>query len=293
MSKNNTFTKDRNMKFTAIVFSIIAVFGVAHARQGLIGDSTGVASAVANYPPGALTCPTGEITISDLGRPCGLTTAAATMSCVPVADYNNPITRASILQGYDFWFCDKCRIDGKRLKPEQIHEHFSRDTTKDLCSDLQEAMIAHNYHQVKSIINTGCFEINKPLDDSGTTPLIFAVNHALYKGSVRTGIIRLLLACPGININAKITHAGQTQTALMRAVVMGFPIIVKILLMAGADTEIRDADGDTALSLAQRGKTRRGCCDLLTTKRDGLHYTLDERMDFATEDFYSMMCCCR
>ncbi len=65
----------------------------------------------------------------------------------------------------------------------------------------------------------------------------------------RLDIVELLLAAPGIGVNAK-NHRGDT--ALMWAALNGHTDIVELLLAAGADVNAQNNDGTTALMMAER-----------------------------------------
>lgn len=66
------------------------------------------------------------------------------------------------------------------------------------------------------------------------------------------------------NINVTDTEG---HTALIIAAGCGYYDIVKLLLKAKADTQLRDSDGCTALMRAQR-RNNRGICELLTQKNN-------------------------
>jgi ankyrin repeat protein len=82
----------------------------------------------------------------------------------------------------------------------------------------------------------------------GTTALMLAASGG---SEGHTAIVELLLAVPGIDVNAKDDDDGIT--ALMRAAANGQAAIVERLLAAGADVNAKDNDGETALMFAERG----------------------------------------
>lgn len=83
-------------------------------------------------------------------------------------------------------------------------------------------------------------------NNAGISPLHFASA----KGHIQ--IVKLLLA-KGAEVNAKLVREdGKGQTPLMFAAASGFDEIVKLLISAGADVNEKDANGNTALSVATK-----------------------------------------
>ena len=107
---------------------------------------------------------------------------------------------------------------------------------------LHDAASKGNLAQMKAALNAGA-DVNSR-DKDGWTPIMVA------SGVGRENVIPVLLARKGIELNAE---NDNSWTALMIAAVMGRGTVIQLLLEAGADPEVKNKFGKTALDLAQEG----------------------------------------
>lgn len=108
-------------------------------------------------------------------------------------------------------------------------------------SPILTAMRKGNPHVLALVIGK---DINKPIGNSGKTPLMFAASD---KWSIKTQVLEQLIAL-GADINAQ-DKAGNT--ALMHAILAGAGQAMSVLLQQGADLTIRNKEGQTALGVAE------------------------------------------
>lgn len=125
---------------------------------------------------------------------------------------------------------------------KELHHLFNAITKK----DLKQIHVAIKDNQ--SLINAK--------DDKGNTALTIAADHGNVE-AVNT------LVKHGAHINYQIP--GKLFTPLMLAVTKGHNEVVKYLLINGADKNIVDAHGKTALDHAQEGK-KQPIIDLFKSK---------------------------
>lgn len=109
------------------------------------------------------------------------------------------------------------------------------------------AINQNNENMVKLLLQAPHININDQ-DNSGFTPLI----RASWQGD--ENMVKLLLRIPGINLNLQtkidFTCYWRGSTALMVAAQKGYDAVVNLLLNAGADANLKNADGKTALICA-------------------------------------------
>jgi hypothetical protein len=169
----------------------------------------------------------------------------------------------------------------------EVASRFLRDTTGIAVApvyneEARQAIIRHDYQKVAAMLEAKAFGVNEVLDAHGNTPLIIAVNNARHQGSVYTDIIRLLLAYRALLLNAP--QPGNGETALIIAARKGYSTIIKLLLHAGANREVCNADGKSPIAVA-RAMGQDYCAHLLAaTSTVELWYTPFELAHFAAED---------
>lgn len=98
-----------------------------------------------------------------------------------------------------------------------------------------------NYSIVRAMLRYFPVDVNK-CDSNGNTPLI----KAACKGSLL--VVKELLSSPGIQVDLK---NREGMTSLMAASGFGNPDIVRLLLEAGANVNITDEHGETAIEYAE------------------------------------------
>lgn len=97
---------------------------------------------------------------------------------------------------------------------------------------------------IKAIVEEGANPNFKRLDD-GYTPLLFASRNGLLNN------VKILVEV-GADVNATTSRDNGAASALSLAAQNGHKEIVEYLLDHGADKTLTDADGDTALTVAQK-----------------------------------------
>lgn len=140
--------------------------------------------------------------------------------------------------------CGKQSVDQK--SPEQNTFEGKPDTeVMDYnLRDLQDAIIAVDQKKVKMLLQSqDAVHLNKIIEDGETL-----MTTAVLRGVVET--VELLLE---FNVSVQTPNSNR-QTPLMLASKMGNMLLVKRLLIAGAKTDEKDEDGNTALHLAIQNK---------------------------------------
>lgn len=128
-----------------------------------------------------------------------------------------------------------------------------------------------NYNIVSLLLDTGASDVNIQ-NNAGYTAVMLASLTAP-DGPAGMEVVRKLMELGNINIRSSQTG----QTALHLAVRHGRVVMVRLLLSYGADTNIQDSQGTTALMFAsERGHTHiarllleRSQCDLTLTDKRG------------------------
>ncbi|MDX1984981.1 MAG: ankyrin repeat domain-containing protein [Bryobacteraceae bacterium] len=123
--------------------------------------------------------------------------------------------------------------------------------------DLNGACYHGHWRLCQFLIERGA-DVNRPLPDSGETPLHAAICKA--DRPAYNMVVKVLLAA-GANPNAVAAVGRETggfmrdcrtkgETPLHRAAAFGDETMIRLLLEAGAKTDVRDANGDTPLTWA-------------------------------------------
>ncbi|XP_047444448.1 KN motif and ankyrin repeat domain-containing protein 4-like [Mugil cephalus] len=128
-----------------------------------------------------------------------------------------------------------------------------------------------NYSIVSLLLDTGVSDVNVQ-NNSGYTPVMLA-SLTTPDGPGGMEVVRKLMELGNINVRSSQTG----QTALHLAVRHGRVVMVRLLLSCGADANIQDMQGTTALMFAsERGHTHiarllleRSQCDLMLTDKRG------------------------
>ncbi|XP_045907331.1 KN motif and ankyrin repeat domain-containing protein 4-like [Micropterus dolomieu] len=128
-----------------------------------------------------------------------------------------------------------------------------------------------NYSIVSLLLDTGVSDVN--LQNNAGYTVVMLASLTAPDGPGGMEVVRKLMELGNVNI-----HSSQTgQTALHLAVRHGRVVMVRLLLSCGADTNIQDNQGTTALMFAsERGHTHiarllleRSQCDLTLTDKRG------------------------
>ncbi|KAF3903201.1 Ankyrin-1 [Dactylellina cionopaga] len=151
---------------------------------------------------------------------------------------------------------------------DKLLEHMHNPDPKDTSGRTPLFLAAQNGHEaiVKLLLNTGGVHPDSYSSrniDEGRTPLLYATA----KGY--DAISKMLLNTGKTNPNKK--ESGQRRrTPLMYAALRGNKDLIELLLERGAETNITDYEGRTALSLAaENGKE--GLVKLLAKKTDDIN----------------------
>ncbi|CAN9503111.1 unnamed protein product [Ophioblennius macclurei] len=128
-----------------------------------------------------------------------------------------------------------------------------------------------NYDIVSLLLDTGVIDINIQNDAGYTAVMLASLTAPDGPGGME--VVRKLMELGSINIRSRETG----QTALHLAVRHGRVVMVRLLLSFGADANIQDTQGTTALMFAsERGHTHiarllleRSQCDLTLTDKQG------------------------
>ena len=138
--------------------------------------------------------------------------------------------------------CD-CYAKSSGLYNQTLDElHFERSA----CGAAADG----NVRKLRELVLKDHSNVNRGDGVSGLTPLHYAARNG------KIPCVKLLLHENKslVDVN-KITTSGKA-TALMRAAYGAHEEIVKLLLKAGADASLKDADGETALHKAYKNKDK-------------------------------------
>ncbi|KAF7223146.1 KN motif and ankyrin repeat domain-containing protein 4 isoform X2 [Nothobranchius furzeri] len=257
------------------------ISGQTDGGRALLEDTTPEKTAKTNAP--------GEQMEINSGARSSDTVSADVMSaCLFLKDHVDNMTnpnddmRKALVTVFEFWFSaaaeensEACRVseflkDVRRTTPPLLA--FLVNLADDNGNTVLHYSVSHcNYSIVSLLLDTGVTDVNIQ-NNAGYTAVMLASLTAP-EGPAGMEVVRKLMELGNVNICSKQTG----QAALHLAVRHGRVVMVRLLLSRGADANIQDNQGKTALMFAsERGHTHiarllleRSQCDLRLTDKRG------------------------